>query len=196
MRPSCHENSPSKPPSLRAWAWLNLKIGALSFGASSRLALYQDACVDEFRWLSNDEFQESLTIAQLLPGPSLVNLAMYLGLVFLDFWAALLGLFMLVLPGALLIILMLSVVNLNNPHVSLLFQGFSLGSVILFLVFLSRVSRGLFHSGRKALPLGRLKIFFRSAIVLSAALASIAQLPLIPVILIGIVVSMLVEFML
>jgi len=61
------------------WLRVNLAIGTLSFGSASRIVLYEDAVVRERGWLTADEFSEVLTVAQLLPGPNLVNLSAYLG---------------------------------------------------------------------------------------------------------------------
>ncbi len=182
-----------KKVSLGEWLIVNLKIGALSFGGSGRLALYQDACVDEKKWLTNEEFNEVLTLAQVLPGPSLVNLAMYLGIMLVNFWSGVAGLIALVVPGAIAIVALVSVVNINNPDVARVFQGFSIGSVIIFLLFLERVWGGLFFSV-KTKELSKFKKIFRLSVVIAAAMSSLANLPLIPVILIGIAVCLIGEF--
>ncbi len=68
-----------QPDKTRDWLVINLKIGALSFGSAGRAMLYRDAVVNDKKWLTDDEFQEVMTITQILPGPNLVNLSAYLG---------------------------------------------------------------------------------------------------------------------
>ena len=64
--------------------------------------LYEEAVVQRRGWLSAAEFEEVLTIAQLLPGPNLVNLAAYLGYRLVGPVLAVLGVLCLCLPGALM----------------------------------------------------------------------------------------------
>lgn len=173
--------------SLRDWFRLNLEIGALSVGGSGRILLYQDAVVRDRAWMTHDEFQEALTLAQVLPGPNLVNLSAYLGLALSGRLAAALGVLALGLPGALLVVAAVSFLPLDQPDVRLVFQGFSMGSVALFLVFLARLYRGLWTGAR--VP----RVILRLAIVAGAAGASWAGLPLLWTLLVAGGVGYLIE---
>ena len=53
--------------------WLALQ------GFGGVLAVVQRVLVDEKRWLTNEEFIEDWAVAQILPGPNVVNLALMIG---------------------------------------------------------------------------------------------------------------------
>lgn len=60
--------------------WSFLKIGAFTFGGGyAMIAIVKDALVDRHKWMSEDEFWESITLAQALPGVFAVNMALYTG---------------------------------------------------------------------------------------------------------------------
>lgn len=130
-------------PSLAEWALANVRIGCLSFGGSGRALMYQDLVVRDRAWLTNEEFYETLTLAQALPGPNIVNLVAYLGVRFAGVAGALVGVLGLCLPGSLLAALLFTVVPFEHPALRDLFQGFALGSAVLFLVFVGRMASGL-----------------------------------------------------
>jgi chromate transporter len=65
-------------PSLGSLAAKFLLVGATSFGGGLTGHLRR-ALVDECRWLTNDEFLEGLSVAQAVPGPNAINLAVYSG---------------------------------------------------------------------------------------------------------------------
>ena len=51
-----------------------LKIGTFSFGGVySMLAFFEKELVERRKWLTNDEFVESVAIGQMTPGPPIVN---------------------------------------------------------------------------------------------------------------------------
>src|SRR3954465_6107481 len=107
---------------VKEWLSLNWKVGAFSFGGGGRAIYYQDALVEKSAELSDDEFYEAATITQLVPGPNLVNLAVYLGIRLVGFSWMLAGFALLCLPGALLGILFYRVIDLNNPAIMLVFK--------------------------------------------------------------------------
>lgn len=132
---------PSRPtavkgPSLKQWVQLNLKIGALSFGSSARIMIYQDEVVKTNRWSDDEAFQEGLTLSQVLPGPNLVNLSTYLGFALTSWRGTILGLLALAIPGALIAVATEAILPMKNPHVIKIFQGISIGSIVVFLVFI------------------------------------------------------------
>ena len=59
-----------------------LKLGAVGFGGPVALVghMYRDL-VESRRWISEEDYKEGLTLAQLMPGPLAAQLAMYLGYV-------------------------------------------------------------------------------------------------------------------
>lgn len=175
----------------RVWIKANLRIGALSFGGSGRSLLYQEEVVDRKKWLTEEEFFEVFTVAQLLPGPNLVNLAAYLTRRIFParFWLAPLAVLALAVPGAFLAVFIVSVVDTDNSWVKTLFKGLSLGSIALFLVFIERLLRNVMaQAGWKRA--GRL------AVSVVVAVMSLTGVPLIPILLFGIGLGIAVEFFL
>lgn len=126
-------------PTAREWLAINASIGALSLGGAARTLMYQDHIVHKKKWMTADEFQEALTITAVLPGANLVNLCLYLGDFLTTRTANYLGLIALTLPGSFAAILVVIAINLENPHIARLFQGFSIGSVTLFIVYCYRL---------------------------------------------------------
>lgn len=59
-----------------------LKLGTIGFGGPVALVghMYRDP-VEKRRWISDADYKEGLTLAQLMPGPLAAQLAMYLGYV-------------------------------------------------------------------------------------------------------------------
>ncbi len=60
--------------------WKFLKIGSLSFGGVySMLAFFERELVDKGKWLTHEEFIESVAIGQMTPGPPIVNTGICIG---------------------------------------------------------------------------------------------------------------------
>src|SRR5262245_5563597 len=60
----------------------DLKLGAIGFGGPVALVGYMHRDLVERRgWISEAEYKEGLTLAQLMPGPLAAQLAIYLGYV-------------------------------------------------------------------------------------------------------------------
>jgi chromate transporter len=59
-----------------------LKLGSIGFGGPVALVgyMYRDL-VERRRWITEEDYKEGLTLAQLMPGPLAAQLAMYLGYV-------------------------------------------------------------------------------------------------------------------
>lgn len=175
------------------WFRLNLSIGALSFGGSGRMLLYFDAVVRDRQWVSEDEFHRVLTLAQTLPGPNLVNISVFLGLELSGWRGAVLGVLGLGLPGALIVMLILAVLPLENTHVRWVFQGFSLGSVSLFVVFIAKLVAHLARLGRGAPSRESLLRVGRFAVVLATIVASLCSVPLAWILIFGIAAGVALE---
>lgn len=54
------------------------RIGVTSFGGGLSAWIYREV-VDRRRWLTEDEFLAGLTLAQILPGPNVINISIYIG---------------------------------------------------------------------------------------------------------------------
>jgi hypothetical protein len=59
-----------------------LKLGTIGFGGPVALVGYMHRdLVEERKWISESDYKEGLTLAQLMPGPLAAQLAIYLGYV-------------------------------------------------------------------------------------------------------------------
>ena len=65
------------PPSLRALFFAFAKMSLSGFGGV--LVFARRAIVDEHRWMTAEEFNETFALCHFLPGPNIVNLAMVFG---------------------------------------------------------------------------------------------------------------------
>lgn len=185
----------SRKPTLKEWVLLNLKIGTLSFGGASRIVLYQDEIVDRYQWLSRDEIQEILTIVQVLPGPNLVNFVAYLGSRLHSHLAALLGVLCLSIPGAFLIVAVALLPN-ENPIIEKIFRGLSIGSIILFSVFLYRLANGIKATLSTQTQISKSKTYLRYFLAAIIFAFSYLGTPVIPLIFCSSIVCIAVEFLL
>lgn len=66
--------------SLADIAWSFLKLGTVSFGGpAAHIALMEDEFVRRRHWLTHQEFLDRLGAANLIPGPSSTEMAIYIG---------------------------------------------------------------------------------------------------------------------
>lgn len=66
-----------RPPSLNALFWSFTWLALQGFGGV--LTVVQRELVDRKKWLTREEFIEDWAVAQILPGPNVVNLSLMLG---------------------------------------------------------------------------------------------------------------------
>lgn len=60
--------------------WSFFKIGAFTLGGGyAMIPLIEQEMVERRRWISSDEFTETLTLAQSAPGPIAINSAVFVG---------------------------------------------------------------------------------------------------------------------
>ncbi|HEY9096840.1 MAG TPA: chromate transporter [Hydrogenophaga sp.] len=106
---SLSSNAPTTPapnrPSSKTDLFLSFNWLALQ-GFGGVLAVVQRELVERKRWLTKDEFVEDWAVAQILPGPNVVNLAMMIGGRYFGLRGALAALFgMLLAPLAVVLLL-------------------------------------------------------------------------------------------
>ena len=117
-------------------------IGLTSFGGG-RSAYFRHAVVTARHWLTDSQFLEGLTLAQILPGPNVSNLSVYLGQRLRGLLGALLTVSAVVLPGAAMILL-LAIFYFGHdtlPHASAVFKGVGAAAVGLALATTLQVGR-------------------------------------------------------
>lgn len=187
--------APAVRPTPWAWLQVNLTIGTLSFGSASRIVLYEEAVVQRREWLSAAEFEEILTIAQLLPGPNLVNLAAYLGYRLVGPVLALLGVLCLCLPGAVMAVGVAAALSTERPWASALLHGMAVAGLVLLLQFVVRRLPGLRATPRPEQIAPRRRVWLRSALLVAVAAALLAGVPLFRILAFALPASLLVEFL-
>ncbi|MEX8193729.1 chromate transporter [Comamonas guangdongensis] len=79
-----------RPHSLRELFWSLTFLALQGFGGV--LAVVQRELVEKRGWLSNEEFIEDWAVAQIMPGPNVVNLSIMLGERYFGWRGALVGL--------------------------------------------------------------------------------------------------------
>jgi len=116
-------------------------IGLTSFGGG-RSAYFRHAVVTTRHWLTDSQFLEGLTLAQILPGPNVSNLSVYLGQRLRGLRGALLAISAVLLPGAGMILL-LAILYFGHdtlPQASAVFKG--VGAAAVGLAFATTLQVG------------------------------------------------------
>ena len=183
-------------PTAAEWLRVNLLIGTLSFGSASRIVLYEDAVVRERGWLSDEEFAEVLTVAQLLPGPNLVNLSAYLGYRLVGPLASVLGIVCLCLPGSVLAVALSGVLAVERPWVQAPLRGMAVAGIVLLLLFLWRRLPGLASTVESLTGASTRVRVVRGVLLASVAVAVLAGASLFAILGVSIPVALFLEFVL
>jgi chromate transporter len=189
-------STPRPVPSVADWLRVNLVIGTLSFGSASRIVLYEDAVVRARGWLTDEEFAEVLTVAQLLPGPNLVNLSAYLGYRLVGTVGALLGIVCLCLPGAVLAVALSGLLAVDHPWVQGPLRGMAVSGIVLLLLFLWRKVPGLGNTADPATPASTRVRVGRGVLLVGVAGAVLGGASLFTVLGVAIPVGLVLEFLL
>jgi chromate transporter len=82
------ENGPLKRPNSKMELFIGFSLLALQ-GVGGVLAVAQQELVERRQWMSKTQFLEEWSIAQILPGPNIVNLALMLGRQYFGIYGAL-----------------------------------------------------------------------------------------------------------
>ncbi|MBO9729604.1 MAG: chromate transporter [Chitinophaga sp.] len=100
-----NSNKATAPYSLRDLIGYFLKLGTWGFGGPVALAGYMHRdLVEDKQWISEEEYKEGLTLAQLAPGPLAAQLGIYLGYVHYRLLGATLAGLAFVLPSFLMVL--------------------------------------------------------------------------------------------
>jgi chromate transporter len=91
--------------------WVFVKIGVLGFGGGyAMLSLIQHEVVDNYAWMTMEEFTDMVAISQMTPGPISINLATYVGYTTAGVGGSLLASFALCLPSIIMVYLILRLI--------------------------------------------------------------------------------------
>ena len=82
------------------------KIGLFTIGGGyAMIAIIEDACVEQKKWLTHEEMMELIVIAESTPGPIAINCATYTGYRRRGIWGAVAATLGMVLPSFIIIFL-------------------------------------------------------------------------------------------
>ena len=129
--------------SAREIALAFLKLGATAYGGPATMGIMQAELQEKRQWVSKPRFVEGLSIANLLPGATATQLAMFLGYVRGGWWGGLLGGLCFMLPGvAIILALTLAYATLGSTPI-LKSALYGLGPVVvgIYAVAIYRLGR-------------------------------------------------------
>lgn len=93
-------------------AWSFFKTGIIGFGGGpSVIPLIKHDVVQLHKWTSEDKFNQTFSLANVLPGPIATKMAAYVGYQLRGILGLFVAVFAHILPSALAIILLISMVN-------------------------------------------------------------------------------------
>ena len=139
------------PPGLLKLAQVMLKVGATGFGMGM-VGVLQQEVVTRRSWLTQEEFGDGLALANLLPGPIAVDVAVYVGYRLRGWIGATLCLLVLLVP-AFVIMLGLTIAYLHYGQVPQLhgaFKGLNAAVVALVLSVAYRIGKSSLKSVAQA----------------------------------------------
>jgi len=143
---------PHPVPTTRDLFLTFLKITMLAFGGA--IAWVHRAVVIDNRWLSEEEFAETLSLCQFIPGPNITNFAVVVGMRFRGLPGAIAGLTALIVPPMVLLIVVGALYEhvAGVPAIRGALHGLSAAAVGLFLVLVVKMI-GVLWRGRPAVSL-------------------------------------------
>ncbi|HXF52672.1 MAG TPA: chromate transporter [Hyphomicrobiaceae bacterium] len=172
-RPQAQSDLPTVRVSLTEIFLLFFHIGSLSFGGGLVAWVHREV-VERRRWLTQAEFLGGLTLAQVLPGINMANMAVYIGQRMRGIGGAVAGLVGLLLVPFFAVIGLVSVYGQFGTSATL--QSFMDG--------LATTAVGLFASvGVKSLRTSATGLVPVAVIAAIVVMVGFLRLPLIPVIL-------------
>ncbi|WP_411842676.1 chromate transporter [Salinicoccus sp. HZC-1] len=84
------------------------KVGMLGYGGGpASIPLVHKEVVDTYKWMTDEEFQDSLAIANVLPGPIITKLAGYIGFMQKGWLGMVNAVFAAILPTIILMVVLL-----------------------------------------------------------------------------------------
>lgn len=124
----------TKKPSLFELCKTTFYVGAIGYGGTAILALMKKTFVHEKKWISEKEFMNALSLAQILPGATGVSVMGYIGFKLHKLWGGILAPLFYILPATIaMIILSWAYFRFGNiPFVKALFAG--LGALVVALL--------------------------------------------------------------
>ncbi len=152
-----------KKDSLLDLFWTFFKIGAFTFGGGyAMIAMLEQYCVEEKKWITSDELLNVMIIAESTPGPIAINCSTYTGYKMHGMWGAVVATVANVLPSVVLIyFISLFFENLlDYPMFANVFAGIRVGVALLIVnAGLKMAKKVLSKSKKKVLPICFICVF-------------------------------------
>jgi chromate transporter len=161
-------------PSLSELAKYFLRLGALGFGGPPALAgfMHRDL-VEREKWLSQDDYELALTIAQVMPGPLAAQLAIAIGQLLRGVVGATIVAVSFVLPSFLLVVA-LSVLYVNSQGlwwVQALF--YTIGAAVIAIIAIAAYRLARTSNRRDPLRWGIFAALFLATVLAQAELGEL-----------------------
>ena len=136
----------------RMFAW----IGLSSVGGGRSAYIY-DTLVERHGWLSREEFLPGLTLSQLLPGPNIPNLSVFLGNGLRGALGAVVAVIAVISPGAVVILVLAGLYFSHGVglHAQAALQGMGAAVVGFLCITTARIGGGALRA-RGAVWIGAL----------------------------------------
>lgn len=133
-------------PTLLTFAKSILYIGATGYGGPAIIAQMKKTLVHRNEWVNEEDFMNSLSLAQILPGATGVSLLGYLGYKLKGIWGFVVGSFLYILPAFLLTttLAQLYFTYHNIALVQKLFSGLGALVVALLINAILQLSKSVF----------------------------------------------------
>jgi len=137
-----------KPPSLSAIFKVFLAIGLTAFGGGASAHIH-DAVVHRKRWLDEKRFLEGMTVARIVPGTNVSNLAAFVGAILAGYRGALVAVLGVVVPG-LIAVLLLAVAYArfaeHSRYIQLGLHGLTAGAVGIMASLVATAAKPVLRS--------------------------------------------------
>ena len=129
----------SKPAySLRQLLIYFLKLGSTGFGGPVALVGYMHRdLVEQRKWISEEEYKEGLTLAQLMPGPLAAQLGIYLGYVHYGVLGSTLTGIAFVLPSFIMVVLLGIAYKLYEGLLWMQAVFYGVGAAVIGIIIMS-----------------------------------------------------------
>src|SRR5882724_7749281 len=124
--------------SLRQIVMYFLKLGYSGFGGPVALVGYMHRdLVEKRKWISEEDYKEGLTLAQLAPGPLAAQLGIYLGFVHYRYLGATLVALAFILPSFIMVLALSIAYKMFNglPWMQSVFYG--VGAAVIGIIAIS-----------------------------------------------------------
>ena len=141
-----------------------LRIGVIGFGGPpAHISLLRDMCVERRGWMTPQDFQRAVAMANILPGPASTQVAIYCAWWLRGTAGALLGGLCFIAPGLVAIIALATVFLSSSPPQAVLAAGLGAGSAVAAVALRAGldIARPIVHS--TAGPMRLRSIFYALA---------------------------------